>query len=186
MRVAVFVVTVLVVTTPSEASQSCMSKTEARQHFGAVHIYWHPPDHCWDASPTQRRQITHSVQRAHHQINQVQQQAEQPNGQDSTLMASDDEAVPPLRVQTTLEVDRHASTPWVERWVDIETSPLVARWVDITPVEPPPINERKPEPMVRPLDLVLLLFAIGLTVGTMNGQNQRPHSRTCHRNPNPI
>jgi hypothetical protein len=181
VRVAVFVVTVLVVTTPSEASQSCMSKTEARQHFGAVHIYWHPPDHCWDASPTKRRQIPHSVQRTLHKIDQVQQQAEQPKGQDLMSMASDDEAVRP-----TLEVDRHASTPWVERWVDIETSPLVARWVDIAPVAPPPINERKPEPMVRPLDLVLLLFAIGLTVGTMKGQNQRPHSRKRYRNPSPI
>jgi hypothetical protein len=33
MRVPVIVVTMLVVTTPSEASRSCMSKTEARQHF---------------------------------------------------------------------------------------------------------------------------------------------------------
>jgi hypothetical protein len=51
MRVAVFVVTMLVVTTPSEPSQSCMSKTEARQHFGSTYIYWHGPDHCWDATP---------------------------------------------------------------------------------------------------------------------------------------
>src|SRR6266853_612266 len=41
MRVALFVVFVSVLTTPSEASNSCMSKTEARQHFGSVHIYWH-------------------------------------------------------------------------------------------------------------------------------------------------
>jgi hypothetical protein len=35
MRVAVFVVLILVVSTPSEASKSCMSKTEARQQFGS-------------------------------------------------------------------------------------------------------------------------------------------------------
>jgi hypothetical protein len=41
MRVAVIVVSMLMVATPSAASQSCMSKTEARQHFGSMHIYWH-------------------------------------------------------------------------------------------------------------------------------------------------
>ena len=43
MRVAVIVVAVLVVTTPSEASKSCMTKAEARQQFGSVHLYWHGP-----------------------------------------------------------------------------------------------------------------------------------------------
>ena len=54
MRVAMYIVAVLVVTTPSEASKSCMTKAEARQHFGSVHIYWHGPDHCWDANPARR------------------------------------------------------------------------------------------------------------------------------------
>src|SRR5258705_13106489 len=54
MRVALFVVFVSVLTTASEASNSCMSKTEARQHFGSVHIYWHGKDHCWDATPIRR------------------------------------------------------------------------------------------------------------------------------------
>lgn len=124
MRVAVLlVVTVLVVTTPSEASQSCMSKTEARQHFGAaVHLYWYGPDHCWDASPTQRRQTINRAQRAHQKIDEVQQETKQPKWQDLMSMASDDEVVRPLSVRTTLEVDRHVGTPWVDRWVDIETS----------------------------------------------------------------
>jgi hypothetical protein len=50
MRVAMCIVAVLVVTTPSEASKSCMTKAEARQQFGSVHIYWHGPAHCWDAT----------------------------------------------------------------------------------------------------------------------------------------
>jgi hypothetical protein len=64
MRVAVFVVLILVVSTPSEASKSCMSKTEARQQFGS-YIYWHGPDHCWDATPPTRghHQIAHRTQR---------------------------------------------------------------------------------------------------------------------------
>src|ERR1700682_5306563 len=62
MRAALFVVFVSVLTTPSEASKSCMSKTEARQQFGS-YIYWHGPEHCWDATPTR----SHSVRyRVHH------------------------------------------------------------------------------------------------------------------------
>jgi hypothetical protein len=36
-----------------------MSKTEARQHFGSVRIYWHGEDHCWGATPTR---LIHKVQ----------------------------------------------------------------------------------------------------------------------------
>ncbi len=51
MRVALIVVFVSALTTPSEASKSCMSRTEAHQHFGS-YIYWHGKDHCWDATDT--------------------------------------------------------------------------------------------------------------------------------------
>jgi hypothetical protein len=50
------------VTTPSGASQSCMSKAEARQHFPSVPIYRHLADRCWDATPSQRHQV-HGVPR---------------------------------------------------------------------------------------------------------------------------
>jgi hypothetical protein len=61
MRVAVMVVLVSVLTTPSEASTSCMSKTEARQHFGTVYLYWHGLEHCWDATPTRPYGVRHRV-----------------------------------------------------------------------------------------------------------------------------
>lgn len=57
MRVAIMVVVMFAVTTPLQASQSCMSKTEARRHFSSSHIYWHGPDHCWDATPVHRHGI---------------------------------------------------------------------------------------------------------------------------------
>jgi hypothetical protein len=146
MRVAVIVVSMLVVTSPSEASKSCMSKTEARQHFGSVHIYWHGQDHCWDATPTR-----------HHQIHTVQRKIDQPKWHDAmSQMLLDDEPV-----QTTVQ------RPWVDRWVDIEPSqlPLAARWVDNVQVAPPPIIERKPEPIVSPRRVVWLAFiAIVLTI----------------------
>jgi hypothetical protein len=64
MRVAVLVVAMLMIPTISEASQSCMSKSEARRHFGLVHIYWHGADHCWDASATRlRHQFARKIER---------------------------------------------------------------------------------------------------------------------------
>jgi hypothetical protein len=152
MRVAVIVVTMLVVATPSEASRSCMSKTEARQHFGSVHIYWHGPDHCWDATPTRR----------HHQIhNVVLRKIDQPKWHASmSELLLDEEPV-----QTTVQM------PWVDRWVDIDPPqvPLVARWVDIVQVAPPPVIEREPEPMVSPRAAVLVFIAIvlALTLSTI-------------------
>src|ERR1700682_1735378 len=140
--IAVSMFVMLVVTTPSEASQSCTSKTEARQHFGSVHIYWHGRDHCWDATPTRRHHQINKVQRKI-QIHEVQEKIDQPNWHDSmSEMLPDDEPV---------------QTPWVDRWANIVQGP------------PPPIIERNPEPMVTPRGvlLVLVFIAIVLTLATI-------------------
>jgi hypothetical protein len=163
MPVAVIVVSMLVmlvVTTPSEASGSCMSKTEARQHFGSVDIYWHGRDHCRDAAPTRRPRQIQNVQRKL-QVHEVQQKIDQPKWHDSmSAMLPDDKPV-----QTTVQA------PWVDRWIDIEPPqlPIVARWVDIVQVKPPPVIERKAEPMVSPRALVLVLatIAMALTLATI-------------------
>jgi hypothetical protein len=152
MRVAVIVV-LLVVTTPSEASKSCMTKTEARQHFGSVHIYWHGKDHCWDATPTRRHhQRDATPTRRHHQIHKVQQKIDEPKW---------DEAM------SEMLLDGPVHTPWVDRWVDIEPPqlPIVARRVDVVQVAPPPIIE--PEPMVTPRGVVMVIIAIALTLATV-------------------
>ena len=152
--IAVSMLVMLVVATPSEASRSCMSKTEARQHFGSVHIYWHGRDHCWDATPTRRHHQINKVQRKI-QIHEVQQKIDQPIWHDSmSKMLPDDEP---------------AQTPWVDRWTDIEPSQpaIVARWVDIVQVAPPPVIERKSEPMVALRGVMLVFFAIVLTLGTI-------------------
>jgi hypothetical protein len=138
MRVAVLVVFVSVLTTSSEASKSCMSKTEARQHFGSVHIYWHGSEHCWDATPTRR----------HHQIHKVQQKIDPPKWHDSMS-------------EMLLPDEQPARMPWADRWVDIEPSPIVSRWVDIVQVASPPVV-RKPEPMVTPRSVMVLIIVIAL------------------------
>jgi hypothetical protein len=155
MPVAVIVVSMLVMlvmTAPSQASESCMSKTEARQHFGSVHIYWHGKDHCWDAAPTRRHHQIQNVQ-GKRQVHEIERKIDQPKWRDS--------------MSEMLPEDKPVQTPWVDRWVDIEPPqrpPIVARWVDIVQVKPPPIIERKSEPMVSPRAVMLVFIAIALAL----------------------
>jgi hypothetical protein len=190
MRVAVIVVLMSVAAAPSEASTSCMSQAEARQHFPALHLYWHGKDHCWDATPAQRHQI-HQVQRKT-PIRETEQEMDRPKidrskWRDSmSAMLADDGPAQSLRASRGARHqgndDAAAGTPWKDRWVDIETSPLVARWVDIAQVTPPPIVERKAEPWVTLRGAVLVLFAFVLTLATIEVLfrgtiNERPRSR---------
>jgi hypothetical protein len=170
MRVAVIVVTTLVATAPSEASESCMSKAEARQHFPTLHIYWHGPDHCWGAMPAGSHRI-HQVQRPPSREVQRdidQPKIDQPTWRDSmSAMLPDDD---PLGASRTAghdaEEDAAAPTQWGDRWVEIEQSPLAARWVDITRVTPPMI-ESTPEAWVTLRGLVLAFIALVLILGTI-------------------
>ena len=149
MRVALFVVFVSVLTTPSEASNSCMSKTEARQHFGSVHIYWHGKDHCWNATPTSRHHQIQKVQRKF-DLHTAQRKIDQPNWHDA--------------MSEMLPNEEPVRSPWVDRWIDIEQSPIVSRWVDIAPVALLPIIKREPEPLVTPRGMVMVIITIILTI----------------------
>ncbi len=152
MRVAVIIVLTSLLSTPSEASQPCMTKTEARQHFGSVHIYWHGEDHCWDATPTRR----------HHQIHKVQQKIDQPK----IARPKIDQPKWHESMSEMLPDEEPVQTPWVDRWVDIEPPqiPIVARWVDIVQDAPAPIIESKLEPMVTPRTVVMAIITIALTL----------------------
>jgi hypothetical protein len=147
MRAAVIVVLMLVLTAPSEASKSCMTKSEARRHFALVHIYWHGKDHCWDATSARRHHQIRMVQ----QIQKVQRKIVLPKWQSAmSEMLPDEEPVP---------------TPLVDRFVDIEpsplVSPLVSRWVDIAQVVPPPITEPVSMVSLRGV-LIVIIIVIGL------------------------
>jgi hypothetical protein len=172
MRVAVIVVTMLAVTTPSEASQSCMSKAEARQHFGAVHIYWHGPDHCWDATLSRHRQVQ---VRKKPPIQEVQRQSEPKWHEAMSAMSPDDGAVRSLTTPTPLGIEHQGDaaaigTSWTDRWVDIgpSQSPLVARRVHVVQLSPPPVSELKSVPMISTHDMLVLAFiAFVLSLGTV-------------------
>jgi len=164
MRVAVIVVSMLLVTTPSEASKSCMSKTEARQHFGTGYIYWHGKNHCWDATPPRRY---HQIRKVQRQVQrEVQRQVDQPKWHESmSKMSSNEEPV---------------QAPWVNRWVDIESPelPMVERRADIAQFQPLPI--RKSEPMVTPRGVVMVIIIILLTLAVVM-IFEGPHSRRSAR-----
>jgi hypothetical protein len=172
MRVALIVVSALMVATPSEASKSCMSKTEARQHFGSVHIYWHGPEHCWDATPTRRQ----------HRIRQARQtKIDQPKWQDAMSEMLPDREAAAAPTQLAAAPTQPAPTPPVTRPVDIEQSPIASRWVDIVQVAPPPATAvSESGPVVTPRGVVMaIMFVIGaLTIVMMF---QRPPSRRSSR-----
>jgi hypothetical protein len=165
MRVAVIVVFVSILATASEASQSCMSRTEARRHFGSAHIYWHGADRCWNARSARRHHRIHQARKkANHHVReksehlarpkidlQVQQKVDHPKWHESMsqMLPGDEEPV---------------QTSWIDRWVDIEQPPLVARWVDIIQAAPASVIESDSEPMVTARSVVTVILALTLTL----------------------
>jgi hypothetical protein len=137
---AVLAFVLLALTTSTEASQSCMTRIEARQHFPSLHLYLHPREHCWDTVPTPRAfQIikpgTTIGQRARHQPSP----------------------------KTALE--EIAQTRWLDRWAEIDRSqyPALARWIEMVEVASP-IAEPRPDPAFTPRGVVLTAIAIVLTL----------------------
>jgi len=190
MRVAAIVVTLLVVGSPALASESCLSMAEARRQFPDVHIYWHGPDHCWDATAAQRHQI-HRVQRRT-PVREVQQKIDQPKSDlsETDQSKTDQSKTDPSKWRDAMSAmlpddglaqrldasrdarqdgtnDAAAGAPWTDRWVDIEQSPVIARWVDIPQVAPPPISEPKAELLITPGGVVLVCIVFWLALGTI-------------------
>jgi hypothetical protein len=161
MRVAVIVVLMTVVATPSQASKSCMSKTEARAAFRTAHLYWHGPDHCWDATPTRRHQV--QVRRIQKEsVRRVQRQEDPPKWRDamSRMLAEEDPVQTPT-ARTTEDYQGGGAGPagavWSDRWVD------VAQVVSPDLVEPKPVPIVKSEPAVTPRNVILIFFAFAMT-----------------------
>ena len=170
MRVAVLVVAILMIATPSEASQSCMSKTEARQHFGSVHLYWHGAEHCWDASSIRaRHQFARKIERRIDKVDPPRSQASarlDANREDARrqeapqqIRLQDDEPQSSRAIASRERAARRLASTWPdamsEMTPDDEPVPAPAlapvqkltprswadRWVDIKPA-PLPLAER--------------------------------------------
>jgi hypothetical protein len=136
----------LVLATAVDASPSCMSKTEARQHFGTVPLYWHGRSRCWDATATRREP----------RIDKARKE-DRPKWRDamSKILADAEQRVP-----------ANAPNPLLERWVDMgptAVSPLARRWVDIAPAKSSAV-EPKPAPLLTPQVIMLGLIAISIAL----------------------
>lgn len=190
MRVAVLVVAVLMIATTSEASQSCMNKTEARRHFGLVHIYWHGADHCWDATSTRQhhqvaRKIEHRIDQPKSQTSR-QQDANREDARRESTGPQDHEQQDSTRQSARQLAARQLASTWpasmsqmrpddepVQAPVQAPAQRVVQRswadrWVDIEPA-PLPLAERwvdiapvTPSPSASAPDPELRMMVMGL------------------------
>jgi len=172
MRVAVIVVGLVVVSTPSQASKSCMTQAEARQQFATSHLYWHGSGHCWDAMTPSRRvvhRLRENVQR------EAQRDAPEPNNPESkwreamSEMLTDD---PPPALRSPPESSwaydaNEAPSPgvnWENRWVEIAQINATFASDKADQEDASPNGPHRIEPMFTPMRLLLAFLALVLTL----------------------
>jgi hypothetical protein len=168
MRVAVIVVGLVVVSTPSQASKSCMTQAEARQQFATSHLYWHGSGHCWDAMTPSRR-VVHRVHR------EAQRDAPEPNNPEPkwreamSEMLTDDPS-PALRTppESSWAYDANeAPSPgvnWENRWVEIAQVNATFASDKAGQEAASPNAPHKIEPIFTPVRLLLAFLALVLTL----------------------
>jgi hypothetical protein len=159
MRVALFVAAFVVasisaLTTPSHALSSCMSKSEARQHYGSVHIYWHGPDHCWDATPGRHRQVLKNQSNINRQVQTERGRSDWRQAMSEMLP---DEAS--VQAPDAPAADGAASANWLDRWIDIaQIAPRRPTERQSEPTMAPPVLAAQPESGGMPHFVVILAF----------------------------
>jgi hypothetical protein len=173
MRVAVIVVAIVMVATPSHASKSCLTMAEARQQFRAAHLYWHG-SHCWDATVPPHGIVRHIRERAPQQAEQDNQETKDqvPKWRDAlSEMLPDDGAatVPTSQIlpQSSWTYDQSEAPArlmnWLDRWVDVAqvSPPIVASGKAESP-DPLPAVGRRAEALVTPTRLLMAFLALAL------------------------
>jgi hypothetical protein len=190
MRFAVIVVTIVVVSSPSQASPSCMTQAEARQKFSTSHLYWHGPNHCWDATPGRRRLAQRAKLRERQPVEREaaqekkspQQTAEKPSRWAheprwreamSKMLPEDAPLVqtPAPRLAGSLAGIEPIEAPaprvnWRDRWVEVaqRVPPVVDR---SEPADLASAAGYKVDPMVTPARVMLAFLAILLTLAAI-------------------
>lgn len=132
MRVAVIIVSIVVLTTPSFASDACMTKAEARQHFATSHLYWHGPDHCWDANLDRRRSTRSIQQKANEQVRAPrwrealsELRLDPPNQPD--LSSNQPDTAHGAQPNETMNSAPAPGKAWSDRWVNVvQVVPVLA------------------------------------------------------------
>ena len=152
MRVAVIVVGLVVVSTPSQASRSCMTQAEARQQFATSHLYWRGR-HCWDAMTPSRR-VVHRIRENFQR--EAQRDPAEPNNPEPKWREAMSEMLPANEAPSP-------SVNWETRWVEIAQVPLGG---DKVPLEDAvPNAAHRIEPMFAPMSgLLAFLASLGLAL----------------------
>ena len=175
MRTAAIFLFVLLAASPAHASKSCMTMAEARAQFATSHLYWHGPDHCWDATAPQHRIVR--------RVKPKEQQ--QTEAEDTTpVIAAQDDTVPARREpkwRNAMSEMLPADTPgvasalpslpaiaatgmsWLDRWVDVaQIAPpsFLRRDTELATAEVSPSAGQKADPMVTPMRLILVFLSI--------------------------
>ena len=186
MRVALIVVAVAFVASPSHASPSCMTMAEARAAFPGKHLWWHGPNKCWDATPG-RRQLAQRIQARQTQQSQREVQTagrdrpievaapEQNKPQNwshesrwrdamSRMRPEDDAAL-----QSSAWASEAPAAPrvnWRDRWVEVvpRVPPAAVKpgTVELSTAAAPVV-----EPLLTPTRVILALLAVLLTLATV-------------------
>src|SRR5581483_10787759 len=175
MRTAALFIFALLAASPAHASKSCMTMAEARAQFATSHLYWHGPNHCWDATTPQHRIVR--------RVKPREQQAEGGRAAPD-VAAQDDGAVPATRepkwrdaMSEMLPVDAPGAASalpsltelattgmnWLDRWVDVaQVAPpsFLRRNTAAAPAEVSPSAGQKADPMVTPMRLILVFLSI--------------------------
>ena len=188
MRIAVIAVAVVVVSSPSQASPSCMTQAEARQAFGQRHLYWHGAGHCWDATPSRRQLAQRAKTRERAQVERDAAEESRPQEKKSPekkpsgwtheprwreamskMLPDDVVAVQPAARASAGSEPIEAPSPRMN-WRD--------RWVDVAQRAPPVVDKSEPadlaqaaaytvEPMVTPVRVMLAFLAVLMTLAVI-------------------
>ena len=131
-----------------------MSKSEARQHYGAVHIYWHGPDHCWDATPGQHRLVLKNQSNINRQVQRERSRSGWRQAMSEMLPDDAPAQAPDARAASTI-----ASANWLERWIDIvQVVPRTRAERQSEPTTTSPVLAAEPESGGMPHVVVILAF----------------------------
>jgi hypothetical protein len=174
MRVALIVIAIVTVATPSHASKSCMTMAEARQQFRTSHLYWHGAGHCWDVNAPLHRIVRHIRPRNPEQAEQDNQQQKTPapmwRNALSEMLPDDGAAqvsVPQISPQSSWTYDEteapSARVRWLDRWVDVvQVTPPILASGKVEPTYPLPAEGRRVDPLVTPTRILMAFLALAM------------------------
>ncbi len=136
-----------------------MSQSEARQHYGSVHLYWHGPDHCWDATPSRHRLVRKNQSNVDREAQRARNHSDW--RQAMSEMLPDDA---PVRAPDA----RAASVNWLDRWIDIrQVIPRPQAERQSEPTTTSPVLAAEPESGMPHFVVILAFFAFLLIFATI-------------------